>query len=164
MLQIPLPPDTEETLRERAKANGEDVSSYAARLIQEALNTPSVDELLAPFRKQVEESGISDEALDQFGEELRREVRQEKQALKAKTAPSGRDCLKVTEQQLLKQGWADAAAITGYQQEAASKVEEVVTTAQREPTPDPYTEKGSALATEQHLEGRDVYEGGPADI
>jgi hypothetical protein len=43
---------------------------------------PSVDELLAPFRKQVEESRITDEELDQFGEE----VRQEKQALKAKTA------------------------------------------------------------------------------
>jgi hypothetical protein len=86
MLQIPLPPDTEETLRERAKANGEDVSSYAARLIQEALTTPSVDELLAPFRRQVEESGIGDDELDQLGEELRRDVRQEKQARKAKTA------------------------------------------------------------------------------
>lgn len=86
MLQIPLPPDTEETLRQRAKANGEDVSSYAVRIIQDALNTPSVDELLAPFRKQVEESGISDDELDQLGEELRQEVRQEKQARKAKTA------------------------------------------------------------------------------
>jgi len=83
---------------------------------------------------------------------------------KAKTAPSGRDCLKVAEQHLLKQGWADAAALTGYQQEAARKVEEVITTAQREPTPDPYTEKWSALATEQLLEGRDVHHGGPADI
>jgi len=86
MLQIPLPPDTEEALRERAKANGEDVSSYAARLIQEALIAPSVDELLAPFRKQVEESGISDQGLDQLGEEVRRDVRQERPARKAKTA------------------------------------------------------------------------------
>lgn len=86
MLHIPLPPDTEETLRERAKANGEDVASYAARLLHEALSTPSVDELLAPFRKQVEESGISDAELDQFGETLQREVRQDKQARKAKTA------------------------------------------------------------------------------
>jgi hypothetical protein len=86
MLQIPLPPDTEETLRERAKANGEDVASYAARLIREALSTPSVEELLAPFRKQVDESGITDEELNQLGEELRREARQEKQARKAKTA------------------------------------------------------------------------------
>ena len=86
MLQIPLPLDTEEMLRKRAEAIGEDVSSYAARLIQEALSLPSVDELLAPFRKQVEENGILDEQLDRLGEELRREVRQEKQARKAKTA------------------------------------------------------------------------------
>ena len=86
MLQIPVPPDTEETLRERAKANGEDVASYAARLIQEALTAPSVDELLAPFRMQVEESGIRDDELDRLGEELRQEVRQEKQARKARTA------------------------------------------------------------------------------
>jgi hypothetical protein len=86
MLQIPLSPDTEETLRDRAKANGQDVSSYAARLLQEALSTPSVDDLLAPFRKQVEESGITDEELHQLGEELRREVRYENQARKAKNA------------------------------------------------------------------------------
>ena len=83
MLQIPLSPDTEAKLRERARANGEDVSAYAARLLSDALSAPSVDELLAPFRKQVEESGISDGELDQLGEELRREVRQEKQARKA---------------------------------------------------------------------------------
>ena len=85
MLQIPLPPDTEQVLRERAKASGEDVPSYAARLLQEALVAPSVDELLAPFRKQVEDSGMTDEQLNQLGEELRREVRQEQQARKART-------------------------------------------------------------------------------
>ena len=36
MLQIPLPPDTEQTLRERARASGEDVASYVTRLIQQA--------------------------------------------------------------------------------------------------------------------------------
>jgi hypothetical protein len=73
-------------LRDRAKARGEDIASYVARLIQEALTTPSVDELLAPFRKQVAESGITDEELDQLGEELRHKVRQEKQARKAESA------------------------------------------------------------------------------
>jgi hypothetical protein len=86
MLQIPLPPDTEQTLRERARANGEDVASYVARLIQQALTAPSVDELLAPFRKQIDESGIADDELDRLGEELRHEVRQEGQSRKAKTA------------------------------------------------------------------------------
>jgi len=86
MLQIPLPPDTEQTLRERAKANGEDVASYVARLIQQALTAPSVDELLAPFRKQVDQSGIADDELDRLGEELRQEVRQERRARKVETA------------------------------------------------------------------------------
>ena len=86
MLQIPLPPDTEETLRERAKASGEEVASYAVRLLQEALSTPSVDELLAPFRKQVEESGLSDEQLNRFGEELRNDARREQRARKADPA------------------------------------------------------------------------------
>jgi hypothetical protein len=42
MLHISLPPDTEGVLRERAKANGEDISAYAARLLQEALATPTL--------------------------------------------------------------------------------------------------------------------------
>jgi hypothetical protein len=86
VLQIPLSPDAEEILRQRAKANGEDVSSYAARLLQDALVAPSVDELLAPFRKQLEDSGITDAELNQLGQELRTDVWQEKQARKAKSA------------------------------------------------------------------------------
>ena len=85
MLQISLPPDAEQMLRERALASGQDVAAYAASLLREALTAPSVDELLGPFRKQVEESGMSDEEIDSFGEELRREVRQENRAKNAKT-------------------------------------------------------------------------------
>lgn len=86
MLQIPLTPQTEAVLRERAKARGEDVTAFAARLLQEALTAPSVEELLAPFRQQVEAGGSSDEALDTLCEELRDEVWQEQQARKAKRA------------------------------------------------------------------------------
>jgi len=75
MIQIPLSTDLESTLRQRAEDSGEDVSSFAARLLREALLTPSVDELLAPFRKQVEESGLTDQESIELGEELRREVR-----------------------------------------------------------------------------------------
>jgi hypothetical protein len=82
MLQIPLPPDVEARLRERAKARGEDVSTLAARLLEDALSTATVDELLAPFRREVEESGISDDELDRFGEELRDEVWRETQGRK----------------------------------------------------------------------------------
>ena len=80
MLQIPLPPDTEAKLRDRAKASGEEVSSFAVRLLRAALDAPSVSELLAPFRRQVEESGITDAELDRLGEELRDEVWQERKS------------------------------------------------------------------------------------
>jgi hypothetical protein len=83
MLEIALPPDTEAKLRERAKASGEDVSAVAARLIAEALGAPSVDELLAPFRKQVEDGGVTDEDLDRLGDELRDEVWRQHQTRKS---------------------------------------------------------------------------------
>ncbi len=86
MLQIPLTPETEATLRERAIARGEDVGVYAARLLQDALTTPNVDELLAPFRRQVAESHATDEELDALCDELRQDVWEEQQARKAKTA------------------------------------------------------------------------------
>jgi hypothetical protein len=86
MITIPLPPETEALLRERARANGEDVSTYAAELLREALTAQSVDELLAPFRRQVEDSGISDEELDALGESLRDEVWRDREARKAHPA------------------------------------------------------------------------------
>jgi hypothetical protein len=70
-LNIALSPDTEARLRERAEAEGEDVASYAARLLREAVASPSIDDLLAPFRQQVHESGMTDEQLDEFYDDLR---------------------------------------------------------------------------------------------
>lgn len=85
-ISIPLSRDAEAKLRERAKAAGEDITSYAARVLDDALTTPSVDELLVPFRKQVEDSGMTDEKLDEFYEDLRGEVWDEHQAKRAKSA------------------------------------------------------------------------------
>ena len=65
-LVIPVSSDVESKLRERAAAEGEDPAHYAARLLAEAVARPSVEQLLAPFRKQVAESGMSDEQLDEF--------------------------------------------------------------------------------------------------
>ena len=86
MLQIPLSPATEAALRERANVRGEDVAVYAARLLQDALSAPNVEELLRPFRQQVERSGATDEELDSLCEELRQEVWEEREAQKAKRA------------------------------------------------------------------------------
>ena len=70
-LTITLPTDAEAKLRERAQAEGEDVSSYAARLLQDAVTAPSIDDLLVPFRRQVEQSGMTDAQLDEFYTDLR---------------------------------------------------------------------------------------------
>jgi hypothetical protein len=86
ILQVPVTPETEAALRERASARGEDVAAYAARLLHEAATGPDVDQLLAPFRRQVAESGATDEELDEFFDELRQDVWAERQAPKAKNA------------------------------------------------------------------------------
>ena len=69
--EITLPAETEARLRERARAEGQDVAAYAGRLLRETVATPSIDDLLAPFRRQVEESGMADAQLDAFYEDLR---------------------------------------------------------------------------------------------
>jgi hypothetical protein len=53
-------------LVDQAAANGQDVSAYASRLLERAVDQPTIDEILAPFGKQVAESGMSDEELDEF--------------------------------------------------------------------------------------------------
>lgn len=85
-ISIPLSPDAEAKLHERAKAAGEDITSFAARVFHEAITAPSIEELLAPFRKQVEESGMSDGQLDQFYEGLRDKVWTNGQAKQTKSA------------------------------------------------------------------------------
>ncbi len=73
-----------------------------------------------------------------------------------KCSPSGRDCLKVAEEHLLEQGWADAQTLTAWRGEAAQTVEEAVAKVQREPGPDPYKEDWCALASKHLSEGHDA--------
>ena len=62
-----------------------------------------------------------------------------------KNSPIGRDCLKVAEEYLLQQSWADSAAVQQMRQDAVQKVEDAVANVQREPTPDPYARIGARL-------------------
>jgi pyruvate dehydrogenase E1 component alpha subunit/2-oxoisovalerate dehydrogenase E1 component alpha subunit len=62
-------------------------------------------------------------------------------------SPVGRDCLKVAEEQLLRNGWADAETIEAWRQQSAQQVEEAVATVQREPPPDPFKEVWCALSS-----------------
>jgi pyruvate dehydrogenase E1 component alpha subunit/2-oxoisovalerate dehydrogenase E1 component alpha subunit len=67
-----------------------------------------------------------------------------------KNSALGRDCLKVAEEFLLQKNFADAAQLAVWRSEAIREIDEAVAQAQREPAPDPYEEKWSALSSE-HL-------------
>ena len=60
-ITINLTPDEESKLLELAARNGQDVTAYVYRLIERDIK--DVDEALGLFRRQVAESGISDEEL-----------------------------------------------------------------------------------------------------
>jgi hypothetical protein len=79
-INISLTPEAEAKLRQRAAILGKDFSTVASDLLEQAITRPSVDELLAPARKQVAESGLSDQQLDNFFRDVVKEVRDEKKA------------------------------------------------------------------------------------
>jgi hypothetical protein len=81
-ITISLSPEEERRLKEWANLNGLDVNSYVGLIISKfAQKTPSGDDALAPFRRQVAESGMTDAELEAFFDEVREEVWQEKQAV-----------------------------------------------------------------------------------
>jgi TPP-dependent pyruvate/acetoin dehydrogenase alpha subunit len=67
-----------------------------------------------------------------------------------KKSPLGRDCLKLAEERLLRDGWADAGTILALRQQIVLEVDEAVAKVQREPVPDPYKENWCALKS-RHL-------------
>jgi len=72
-----------------------------------------------------------------------------------KNSPLGRDCLKLAEDFLLKEKITDAAQLAVWRSEAIREIEDAVAQVQREPTPDPFAENWTALATENLAEGRE---------
>ncbi|MGA7496813.1 MAG: hypothetical protein WBX00_08805 [Isosphaeraceae bacterium] len=75
-ITISLSPEEERRLRERAARAGRDVAAYVRQLIEREIH--GVSEALAAFRHEVVKSGISDEELRVFFEEVREQVWQEK--------------------------------------------------------------------------------------
>lgn len=77
-INISLTPEAENKLRQRAAVLGRDIVAVASDLLEQAIARPSLDELLAPARKQVSESGMSDEQVDDFFRGVLKEVRAQK--------------------------------------------------------------------------------------
>ncbi len=53
-------------IAEQAANSGQDFSAVASDLIEHVVSLPSIEEIMAPVRKQVAESGMSDDELEAF--------------------------------------------------------------------------------------------------
>jgi len=82
-ITISLPPEVEEAVKSQANKEGKPLQDYVESLVEEGsrrrdridlLAEKSFDKILAPFRRNVEESGLSDEALDVLFTEARKEA------------------------------------------------------------------------------------------
>jgi pyruvate dehydrogenase E1 component alpha subunit/2-oxoisovalerate dehydrogenase E1 component alpha subunit len=71
---------------------------------------------------------------------------------KLKNSPLGRDCLKVSEEMLLQEGWVNERQLADWRAESVQQVESAVATAQREPSPDPYQHDWTAISSRHLLE------------
>jgi TPP-dependent pyruvate/acetoin dehydrogenase alpha subunit len=78
---------------------------------------------------------------------------------KLKMSPLGRDCLKVAEETLLRQNWADISQLAVWRSEVVREIEEAVGRAQREPAPDPFAEDWRAISSKHLGETHDGTEG-----
>lgn len=80
-MSIILKPETEALLINRAAAKGYNIDDYIKKLMEEdSRKTRTLAEIFAPLHKEVEESGISDDELDELFTEARREYYAEKKA------------------------------------------------------------------------------------
>ena len=79
-MTLTMSPETQRKLVERATRAGQDVETVACELIERSLNSePTLDDILAPFRRQVAVSGLSESELTAVFEESRDEVDRDKQ-------------------------------------------------------------------------------------
>ena len=73
-ITISLSPKQEKQLAERAAQAGQEVAAYVQDLIDRDLGTEDLDAILAPVRRNFEESGLTDEDLTALVEEVREDI------------------------------------------------------------------------------------------
>jgi hypothetical protein len=77
-ITIELPPEVETALRKKASAKGEDFQHFVVETLKTQALQPSLDEILAPIRKNFAESGMTEEELDELIESERQAIWEEK--------------------------------------------------------------------------------------
>lgn len=82
-LTITLPNEFGSQVQAAAARNGRAVEDYVIDAVKMVMLKPSLDELLAPVRAQFAASGMTEEEFDQFIEEERQAIWEEKHGKKA---------------------------------------------------------------------------------
>jgi hypothetical protein len=77
-IMIHLRPEQERRLAERAAHAGHDVTAYVHHLIDRDIEAESVDAILAPMRRNFDESRPNDDDLAALVEEVREDIWREK--------------------------------------------------------------------------------------
>ena len=77
-LTITLPTELEAQVRAAAARNAREVEQYVLDVIKRAILKPSLDEILAPVRKQFAASGMMEEDFDRLIDEDRQAIWEEK--------------------------------------------------------------------------------------
>ena len=76
-LSISLSRKAEAKLKERAAAEGKDPKAYASDILERAVTAPTIDEILAPVRKDFAKRGISEKEIMELGRKELRSLRDE---------------------------------------------------------------------------------------
>jgi hypothetical protein len=82
-LHISISKELEDKLRAPAAATGQPVEQVVVRLVEECVDRPSLEEMLAPVRDEFEASGMSEDELTDLLERAKHEMRAARRARRA---------------------------------------------------------------------------------
>jgi hypothetical protein len=78
-LNVPISPETEARLRERAAASGEDLAAYAAGVLERCARPPlSIQEISGTIAEQFRQSGMSEDELSDLLDEAKHDARRQR--------------------------------------------------------------------------------------
>lgn len=77
---ITIPTELEKKIAGRAAAEGKDVEVFALEALERAAQTPSLRELFADVREQIQKHGVSDDEIDTQIETAVEETRKQRRA------------------------------------------------------------------------------------
>lgn len=81
-ITIKISEETERILAERAARYGQSLETYASTLLKRESRAKTIDEILEPFRRSFEESGMTEDQLDEFVDQIRKDIYREQHGAK----------------------------------------------------------------------------------